>query len=297
MVLVSLLTLSIAVEPGAATLEGAPDARTRLARLIEVGAIDDACGYLRSEERAALDRATRSARLDARREGLDDAQADAGTERIRRRWTTPACADPEVHGPVTRYRQAMQAWLADGEEVFTGHHRQWTARRADPEAPGWTLAQDAERGPVRARFGTVLIGGDPVMLVAVRAPQAPATVILSLRDEHRAPRAMDLTAGGVLPPPGGEVLAGLGAPSSAHKRIWATSRLRDGGRLEIEGDGAHAAFTFPLSTLEELSLLETGEGVRVDLYDASGARTGYVWIEIGALRAAMDYAAAANTAW
>lgn len=293
MVLVSLLALSLNAGPGETALAGAPDARARLARLVEVSAIDDRCNFLRTDERATLERVLRSARRDAEREGLDSAHADAGTENIRRRWVAASCSDPEVHGPVTQYRQAMQSWLSNGVEVFTGHHRHWTARRADPDMP-WTLAQDAERGDMRARFGMVLIGGDPVLLLAVRAPNAPATVILSLRDETRAPRAIDLTAGGVLPPPGGEVLAALGAPSGAHKRIWTTGQLRDDGRFAMPGEGEHAAFTFPDGVLEQLSALEAGEGARLELYDSAGMRTGQIWIEIGALRAAMDYAAAAN---
>ncbi len=297
MILTTLLVLSLNANPGAHALEGAPDTRARLARLIEVASIDEICGFLSAGERATLERTLNSARREAEREGLDAGTANAGAERIRRRWVAASCSDPEVHGPVTQYRQALHAWLADGEQVFTGYHRHWTARRSGEGENAWTLAQDAGRGDVRARFGTVLIGGDPVVLLAVRAPRAPATVILSLRDEALAPRAVDLTAGGVLAPPGGEVVAGLGAPAGAHKRIWTTGPLRDGARFAISGEGEHAAFTFPATTLDALSRLEAGEGVRLELYDASGRRSGTVWLEVGALAAAMDYALAANTVY
>lgn len=294
MIGLTLLALTLGANPGENALDGAPDARGRLARLIEVSAIDDACSFLRAEERSTLDRAIRSARRDAGREGLDGASAEASTERARRRWMAASCNDPEVHGQVSRYRQAMHAWLADGEALFEGHTRHWTAQRVDGQTTHWTLAQDAQRGAVSARFGSVLIGGEPVVLLAVRAPQAPVTAILSLRDETRAPRAIDLTAGGMLPPPGGDVLAGLGAPSSAHKRIWATGRLRDGDRFAIPGEGEYTAFTFPASVLDALTALDSAEGARLELYDGSGVRIGLVWIEIGTLPAAIDYAAAAN---
>lgn len=272
------------------------DAAARLARLIEVSAIDEACALLAPHERTILQREITTARHQAERDGLSSANYTSGVARIQRRWSTPDCASEDTLHPVLRYRQALDGWLMGGERSFAGPSRMWTARRAGEETPSdWILAQDAAHGDLSARFGAVTIGADPVVLLSLRSPRHPASAVLVLRDVTLAPTPVDFTSGGRRPPPGGEPLAALGALASGQQRVWTSGRLRDGGQFAPDGEGGTASFTFPGDTLERMMALESAEAARIDLYDAAGARIGRVWIEIGALRQARDYALAANT--
>lgn len=271
------------------------DAASRLARLVEVAAIDGACGLLSESERAILDRELVTARHQAERDGLSSAAYTSGAARIQRRWATPDCTDADTARPVLRYQRALEGWLLGGERRFDGHARTWTARRAGEATGEWILAQDALHDGMAARFGSVLIGGDAVVLLSVRTDRLPASAVLVLRDIELAPQPVDFTSGGRRQPPGGEPLARLGALASGQRRVWTSGRLRDGGRFAPEGTGDTASFTFPAGTLEQMMPLESAEGARVDLYDAAGVRIGRVWIEVGALRQAHDYALAANT--
>ncbi|WP_439634234.1 hypothetical protein [Glycocaulis sp.] len=266
----------------------------RLARLVEVAAIDEACAMLPPAERAILDREIASVRHQAEAGGMSSATWSSGSERIRRRWASPDCGASAAQQTVLRYRQALNGWLMGGERSFEGQRRVWTARAAENEHSHWALAQDAVHDGISARFGSVIIGEDTVVLLSLRAPRQPASAVLVLRDVQLAPRPVDFTSGGRRQPPGGEPLAGLGALSSGQRRIWTSGVLRDGGRFAPGGDGVTASFTFPGDTLEQMMALEAAEAARVDLYDASGARMGRIWIEIGALRQARNYALAAN---
>ena len=266
----------------------------RLARLVEAAAIYEACAILPAGERAILEREIATARHHAEAGGMSSATWSSGSERIRRRWASPDCNAPGTQQTVLRYRQALNGWLMGGERNFEGHQRSWTARAAGDEHSQWSLAQDAVHGGISARFGSVIIGEDAVVLLSLRAPRQPASAVLVLRDVELAPRPVDFTSGGRRQPPGGEPLAALGALASGQQRIWTSGVLRDGGRFAPDGNGVTASFTFPDGTLEQMMALETAEAARVDLYDAAGARMGRIWIETGALRQARDYALAAN---
>lgn len=272
------------------------DAPARLARLIEVAAIDEACALLEPGQRAVLDREILTARHQAEREGLTTATYRAGSERIQRRWSTPDCESQDTRHPVMRYQQALDGWLLGGERRFDGPRRIWTAGRAEEGTSDWILAQDAAHGDLSARFGSARIGDRAVVLLSLRSARRPASAVLILRDIALAPRPFDFTSGGRREPPGGEPLAALGALASGQQRIWTSGVLRDGGRFAPEGEGGTASFTFPDDTLERLMALDAAEGARVDFYDSAGARMGRIWIEIGALRQARDYALAANPA-
>ncbi|KPP83221.1 MAG: hypothetical protein HLUCCA04_03845 [Oceanicaulis sp. HLUCCA04] len=288
------LALTSALALTAAGNDVRTDASARLARLVEVATIDEACAILEPSERDILEREINTARHYAERNGLSSATYTAGLDRIQRRWSTPDCDSSATARPVTRYRQAMHGWLMGGEQSFGGHARTWTAMRAVEPAGHWTLAQDALHGDVAARFGSALIESGPVILLSVRSPHVPASAVLVMRDTDLSPRPVDFTSGGRRPPPGGEPLAALGALASGQQRIWTSGRLRDDALLAPEGDGHSASFTFPADTLEQMMALETAEAARVELYDATGSRVGRVWIEIGALRQARDYALAVN---
>jgi hypothetical protein len=267
----------------------------RLARLVEVATIDDACAILPDSERAILDREIATTRHRAEAGGMSTATWSSGTERIQRRWASSDCS-AGAQQTVLRYRQALNGWLMGGERSFDGHRRSWTARSAGESAADWILAQSADHNGISARFGSVLIGGDAVVLLSLRSVRHPASAVLVMRDLELAPRPVDFTSGGRRQPPGGEPLATLGALSSGQQRVWTSGVLRDAGQFAPDGDGAATSFTFPADTLEQMMALETAEAARVDLYDASGARIGRVWIEVGALRQARDYALAANAA-
>lgn len=268
----------------------------RLARLVEVAAIDEACALLPDSERAILDREIATVRHQAEAGGMSSATWSSGAERIQRRWASPDCASADAQRSVLRYRQALNGWLMGGERSFDGHRRSWTARQAGDSASDWILSQNAEHDGISAQFGSVLIGGDAVVLLSLRSARQPASALLVMRDLELAPRPVDFTSGGRRQPPGGEPLATLGALSSGQRRVWTSGVLRDAGQFAPDGDGRTASFTFPADTLEHMMALEAAEAARVDLYDASGARIGRVWIEIGALRQARDYALAANAA-
>lgn len=280
--------------------QAAEDVRTgpaaRLGRLVEVATIDTACGLLAPGERAILEREIATARHQAEQDGMSAAVYSSGTARIQRRWTTPDCTSSETVFPVSRYRQALNGWLMGGERVFDGPSRSWTAGppTIEGEAP-WILAQDAVHGDLSARFGSVIIGTEPVVLLSLRSGQRPVSAVIVLRDVNLAPTPIDFTYGGRRQPPGGEPLAALGALSNGQQRIWTSGRLRDGGQFAPEGEGETASFIFPDETLERIAALDAAEAARVDLFDETGGRIGRVWIEAGGLRQAHDYALAANT--
>lgn len=171
-----LSALSAALALSATTQEAGSDAALRLARLVEVAAIDDACGLLPPSERAILEREMLTARHHAERDGMSSATYASGTARIQRRWATPDCTASATTGHVLRYRQALHGWLLGGERSFEGHQRQWTARRSAEASGDWILAQDARHGPMNARFGTVLIGQDVTVLLAIRSDRLPASL-------------------------------------------------------------------------------------------------------------------------
>lgn len=278
----------------------ATDPATAFALRAQAAAIDESCNALASHERAALDAGLAQSRRDLQRGGVAESDLLGWEARLREDAQAQGCASQFSQAAIDRYRHAYRIWMREIRAEFDGPRRAWRAER--PQAPPPRSARGSEeQGPWRviqtadaARFGLAMTDKGPVAMLAGRLSAAPASATLVLRDRDRA-RPVDATAGGLLPPPGGEPLAAWGPPRDGQTRFLATARYGGAAaaRYSPEGEGRAYAFAFSRAALDALARLEPQESARLDIHAANGARLETVWVEAGLLQSALDFVDAA----
>jgi hypothetical protein len=284
----SSLATAFAALTLAAAAQGDP-----FAMRVGAAALDDACGGLSSGERAALESGLAQARREHLRRGVGGSDLVGWEARLRDDAATIPCGSEQAEAVFATIRSAYRAWLAQPGADYPGPRRSWTVDRLAGEDRPWSVRQETQD----ARFGLALTGNEATALLAGRSDTPPASAALVIRDTARAPRPVDATAGGLLPPPGGEPLAAWGPPSGREARWWANgSHPGSASAYAPEGEGRPYAFAFPAAALEALAELEPRESARIDLHARDGARIGSVWMEAGLLRAALDFASAGEPA-
>lgn len=256
---------------------------------LDARAVDTACAVFTEPERALLDAAIRRSRDDAVLQGaaparLDayEADHDAGAEIL--------CTGAADRASVRAHLDEVATLSSYTELAFEGRRQSWVARRTGGGArPVWRLSQALGDGA--ARFGVFEHDGELSLALALRAPAAPVTAIAYWRDAEEEPIPVDLTYDGLLPPPGGDPLSSWGAPVDREQRAFAAGRLSETRAAALApASGAPAfGFAFPQSMIASLTALEPREGVRIELRDASGAASTMIWVEVGALNAALAF--------
>lgn len=276
----------------ALSLASAADADP-FAMRVGAAALDDACGALSAGERAALEAGLAQARREHLRRGVGGSDLHGWEARVRGEAAAIPCRSERAEAIFAAIRSAYRAWLAQPGADYPGPRRSWAVNRHAGEDRPWIVRQDS----ADARFGLALAGDQATALLAGRSQTAPASAALVVRDAARAPRPVDATAGGLLPPPGGEPLAAWGPPSGREIRWWASgSHPGSAASYAPEGEGRAYAFAFPAAALEALAELDPREAARIELHARDGTRIGSVWMEAGLLRAALDFASAGEPA-
>lgn len=253
---------------------------------------DEACALLAPTERALLDAAIRRSRDDAVLQGATPDQLDRFETRIDTGFAADCTAAEALPG-VAAHRAQIERLSGFDEARFEGRVQGWTARRGamNADRAGWRVVQAISGGD--ALFGIFQDGEEAGIALALRSAQPSAYAVAVLRDPAREPFAVDLTAGGLLPPPGLDPISRWGAPSDRQARVFATQSLPAARAAQLApafGEPAYG-FRFPDDFAARLIALAPREGVHIDLHDASGAVTARYWIEVGALDAALAFLA------
>ena len=259
--------------------------------LLRLRAGDAACALLTPVERRFLDVVLDQLRDDAVMAGADDAMIDRYESAAR----TPACDD----GALRASAQAHRARLAELAELppptLPGRRQSWTVRPpAMAGRPGWRVVQMLGDQP--AAFGLYEARGARAPALALRTDALAPRAVMVMRDPARQAAPVDRTIGGLRPAPGGDPLSAWGAYAGGEQRFMANARLAPDTAEHLAPAGGAPAygFTFPDEALSALSSLTPREGVRIDLLRLDGQVTRSLWIEAGALRAALLLASEAD---
>jgi len=248
---------------------------------------DEACSLLNAPERALLGAAIKRSRDAAALAGYSERRVSRHEDAVLGQFQ-PECADPDLNHLARRHIANAAAMASVSHLTLPGRRQDWMSVRGRQGAgPVWRIAQFTNDG--EARFGLYELDGEPQAGLAFRTDAPPAGAILIFRNTSRLAEPADLTAGGLLNPPGGDPVGAWGAPAGAEKRIPASARMDPdlAGALTPAGGGGAVGFVFPVETVRQLSALEPREGARIELFDARGRTIATYWIEIGGLDAAM----------
>ncbi|WP_440957536.1 hypothetical protein ACFELO_09545 [Oceanicaulis sp. LC35] len=257
---------------------------------LEARSADNACSVFTAVERALLDAAIKRSRDDAVMQGASPGQLDGFERRQADAFSTPCNTAFDLPG-VTLHRQETLRLSGYDQARFEGRAQGWTAQRGglSDEFAQWRIVQSLRQGA--AYFGIYQQGEETGLALSLRTALRPAYAVAFVRDAERAPDPVDLTAGGLLPPPDDDPVSAWGAPSDRLERIFATrtlSRQRAGELAPASGQPA-VGFVFPQALTEELATLSPREGARIDLYDGTGTVIDRYWVEVGAFDAALAF--------
>ncbi|PWE17012.1 hypothetical protein DDZ18_09920 [Marinicauda salina] len=275
--LAAFLTLSNAAPETSRGLVG--DALADHARAL---AADEACALFSPARRSALEAGLRQIRDDLEGAGMDPGRIDAAIARARADRALLDCESELVH----RLAEGVEARLGAYDHLyaleFRGRRRSWNAARLAAHGDGW---------PVRQEFGALRFGwrsedGQPAVVLEGSGDAAPAAAVLVMRDPGRAAAPVDATAGGLIETVG-DPLSHWGPPGDAETRIWSAGRVKPAAGAD--GETADFALAFPPDTLARIARLAPREGVRIELKDGNGRTYRTAWLEVGALRAALDF--------
>lgn len=276
----------------ALALQSAPaPAAPALDQLWLLRAGDEACTFLDGPHRALLDAAIARARDDQVRSGMEPARLD----RARRRFDAASasdCADADLRRMASDHRARVAGLAGYSDLAFPGVSRDWRVDRGPVRAgragePRWRVSQ--RHGAGQAQFGVFEQDGAMHVALAYNGADRPARAALALRDPARQAHPLDFTAGGLLAAPDADPAASWGAGRGALNRIAASGRLAPDTAAHLAPAGGQPArgFVFPDHALQRLTALTPREGVAVELYDRTGQVAQRIWIEIGALKAAL----------
>jgi len=257
---------------------------------LEARSADDACSVFTAVERALLDAAIKRSRDDAVMQGASPGQLD-GFERRQDDAFSTTCREAFDLPGVTLHRQETLRLSGFDQARFEGRAQGWTAQRGglSDDFAQWRIVQSLRQGA--AYFGVFQQGEETALALSLRTRLRPAYAVAFVRDVERAPDPVDMTAGGLLPPPDNDPVSAWGAPSDRLKRVFATetlSRQRAGELAPASGEPA-VGFVFPDSLMQELASLSPREGARIDLYDGTGTVIDRYWVEVGAFDAALAF--------
>lgn len=259
--------------------------------LLRLRAGDAACALLTDVERRFLDIVLDQARDDAVVAGADEAMLD----RYERAARAPACDDPALHAAANAHRAGIRGDEGVTQHILPGRRQNWTVLPpADAGRPGWRVTQMLGDQP--AAFGLYEARGARSPALALRAEATAPRAVMVMRDPARQAAPVDRTIGGLRPAPGGDRLSAWGAYAGGEQRFMANARLvpETAGHLAPAGGAPAYGFTFPDAALTALTALTPREGVRIDLLRLDGRVTQSLWIEVGALRAALLLASEAD---
>ncbi|WP_019961391.1 hypothetical protein [Woodsholea maritima] len=267
----------------------------------EALALDESCHLFNARERRSLEAGLRQASATLMRTGVRQSQLDEELVRARRAAIRADCNHPDIQAAAEHIRQAFAGYLTMRQWQFDGRVQSWTADRNRLDLGGWALYQTLPQA--QARFGLAFTDDGDGILLTGRTQTQMTGAALVLRDTSRSQGPYDATAGGILQPPGGQVLASYGPPPQAQTRIWASARMmgpltaypisENGEAPAPEAMPQVYSFRFPDDTLQRLAGLDPREGVKVELYGQDGRRDQDIWLEVGELRAAIDFLDAA----
>jgi len=252
---------------------------------------DEACALFEPPARALLDAAIAQARDDQVRAGADPERLD----QVHRRLTAAGphgCADDTLSALADAHERRISDLAAYADLTFPGVVRQWRVNRGavpiiDAYDPHWRVSQ--RTGDGQAWFGVFELDGEMHLAVAFNDADRHTRSALAFRDARRQAYPMDFTAGGLLPAPDGDPAAAWGAGSRALERVTASGRMEDETAAHLAPAGGTPArgFLYPDSVLQRLAALTPREAVAVELYDRTGQISRRIWIEVGALKAAL----------
>jgi len=259
--------------------------------LLRLRAGDAACTLLTSVERSFLDVVLDQARDDAIVAGADEALLD----RYERAARAPACDDAALRASADAHRARLSELAELTQPILPGRRHAWAVRPpAMAGRPGWRVAQMLGDHP--AAFGLYEARGVRAPALALRAGALAPRAVMVMRDPARQAAPVDRTIGGLRPTPGGDPVSAWGAYAGGEQRFMANARLapETAEHLAPAGGAPAYGFTFPDEALTALTALTPREGVRIDLLRLDGRVTQSLWIEVGALRAALLLASEAD---
>jgi len=259
--------------------------------LLRLRAGDGACELLTEVERSFLDVVLAQARDDAVVAGADEARLD----RYERAARAPACDDMDLLASADAHRARLSALAELTQPTLPGRRQSWTVRPpAMAGRPGWRVTQMLGDQP--AAFGLYEARGARAPALALRADAMAPRAVMVMRDPARQASPVDRTIGGLRPAPGGDPVSTWGAYAGGEQRFMANTRLapETAEHLAPAGGAPAYGFTFPDEALNALAALTPREGVRIDLQRLDGRVTQSLWIEVGALRAALLLASEAD---
>lgn len=291
--MVAIVSLTVALSLASPAIDGATAERGYILRA-EASAADAACSLFTQSEKRVLAAGLRQAHADLIAAGASGRAIASARGRINADATLRDCASARVASIADKVKQAHQLYMSQRRWELPGRALSWRADRGGGAPGAWPIRQDLS---AHAVFGWASLESGGALVLAARSPNRPTTALITLRDASAA-EPVDATAGGLLAPPNGEPLAAFGPPPWAQKRVFASQRLSPGQASllapTLDGDDAPGAiaFSFPASALEALVELDPREGVRIDLINGDGAPVQTWWMEVGGLRAAVDFIAA-----
>jgi len=256
---------------------------------IQARLIDERCEVFTDTERALLEAAIKRARDDAVLEGISPVDLNVYEARQADRFSARCLTAEEDFGILT-HRAQIESLSGFDQARFDGRHLFWSSWRgtASDEVVSWRVVQTVGQG--NANFGIFQQGEDIGLAISGRG-LAPAYAIAFIRDIEREPTPVDLTAGGLLPPPGGDPVSAWGAPSDRQTRIFAARSLIEERAIQLAPAAGTEAFgfVFPDTLVAQLSELEPREGIQIDMFDATSTPIARYWVEVGAFDAALAF--------
>ncbi|MGY6628047.1 MAG: hypothetical protein ACXIVL_05985 [Oceanicaulis sp.] len=275
----------------ALVLAAAPPPHLDHEALLRLRAGDAACALLTGAERRFLDAVLAQARDDAIVAGAGEAMLD----RYEGAPRTPDCDDAALHALAGAHRARLGVLAEMTQPTLPGRRQSWDVRPlAAAGRPGWRVAQMLGDQP--AAFGLYEERSARAPALALRLDAVAPRAVMVMRDPARQATPVDRTIGGLRPAPGGDPVSAWGAYAGAEQRFMANGRLAPGTAEHLAPAGGAPAygFTFPDEALAALAALTPREGVRIDLVRLDGRVTQSLWIEVGALRAALLLASEAD---
>ena len=260
-------------------------------------AADEACDLLSPAERRALQAGLEISRVELRAAGAPSHRIDAALARAGADPALTDCRSPVVQGLADAVHGAHRAYMQQRRMRFEGRHRGWDANRGALEPGDWAVVQGIGE---TARLGWALgETGDGALLLAASVETRPAAAVLTLRDPARA-APTDATAGGLVATASDDPLAAYAPPPWARRTIFASRRIGPDLTARLLAAPAPGSllsgFEFPPGAFDAMARLDPRESARVELHGSDGSVIEAWWVEIGALRAAIDFIAAEDAA-
>ncbi len=260
-------------------------------------AADQACDLFSAAERRALEAGLEVSRAELRAAGAPGHRIEAAFARVGADAALSDCGSQTVAELADAVRGAHRAYMQQRRMRFEGRHRGWDANRGALEPGDWAVVQTLGED---VRLGWALDErGDGALMLAASVERRPASAVLVLRDPARA-APTDATAGGLVSAGSNDPLSAYAPPAWARRTIFASRRIAPafaGTLLQTpQAESPQAGFVFPANAFDAMARLDPRESARVELRGADGAVTTAWWIEIGALRAAVDFIVAEDAA-